>query len=183
MKNPIDKIAEYIELLNQGYKPRYEDKETKFSNGELINYFWSTNKEKIIERLTNDERYQERYEIAKNNITLDKTAEYIELLNHGYIPKSREYGMKFSNREPINQFWRVHKEKIVSKLFKELKDDLSYSKARQIILNYLKVKTIEEYYELEEKKKQLKELKNMKQNLENVDNNLEINETVSRKRA
>ena len=37
----IDRIAEYIELLNQGYIPMSIDKETKFSNGELINYFWS----------------------------------------------------------------------------------------------------------------------------------------------
>ncbi|MBE6140901.1 MAG: hypothetical protein E7172_05155 [Firmicutes bacterium] len=179
----FDKIADYIELLNEGYIPKYNDSETKFSNGESINRFWAKHKEKIKERLTIEERYREGYETAKKIISLDKVADYIELLNKGYIPKSNDSETKFSNGELINQFWSNQKEKIINNLFKIKKYEIVYDTARERILNYFKVNTIEEYYELEQKKKQLKELKNMKQNLENVDNSLEINETISRKRA
>ena len=192
LEHPTDKISEYIELLNQGYIPKYEDKETKFSNGEPINQFWSSrnNKEKIKERLRTNERYLEGYEIAKEIIfelehPINKISEYIELLNQGYVPKSFDAKTKLSNGEPINYFWTSgnNKEKIIKELFEIQKSNLIYAKAREIILKYFKVNTIEEYYELEQKKKQLKELKNIKQNLENVDNSLEINETISRKRA
>lgn len=188
IENPLDKIAEFIELLNKGYIPKARDKEKKFSNGDLINYFWFHYQSEIKEKLKIDKKYKVGYEVAKATIynidnPIDKIEEYIKLLNHGYIIKREDNDTNFSNGDFINTFWRNHKEKIISKLFKELNGDSSYNIARQTILNYLKVKTIEEYYELEEKKKQLKELKKMKQNLENVDKSLEINETINKKRA
>ena len=66
----FDKIADYIELLNQGYVPKSRDKETKFSNGEQINQFWSSNKDSIIERLNTDPKYEFGYDLAKKIVEI-----------------------------------------------------------------------------------------------------------------
>ena len=93
IEHPIDKISEFIELLNNGYIPKYEDKETKFSNGDIINQFWYKNKNNIKEKIAFDKKYQIGYEKAKEIIKhteIDKISEYIELMNRGYIPQKKD---------------------------------------------------------------------------------------------
>ena len=124
-----EKLEEYIELLNKGYVPKYEDKNTKFSNGESINYFWSDNKDKIIERLNADSKYEVGYELAKRIVSFDKIADYIELLNQGYMPKAIDKETKFSNGEPINQFWTRNKDKIIERL----NTDSKYKEGYEIV--------------------------------------------------
>lgn len=118
----FDKIDDYIEIINNGYIPKHKDKILKFSNGENVNLFWSNHKEQIIERLQTEEKYKIGYETAHNTIkklSFDKIADYIELLNKGYIPKAEDKTAKFSNGERINQFWSNHKEQIIERLKEE----------------------------------------------------------------
>ena len=132
------KIEEYIELLNTGHVPRNIDKEAKFSNGEPINQFWATNKDKIIERLNNDSKYVEGYETAHSvikNLSFDKVSDYIELLNRGYVPKHVEKEITFSNGELINNFWGNHRKKIIERLNTDSKYAEGYEKAKTIIKN------------------------------------------------
>ena len=51
------------------------------------------------------------YVYGQKNI--DKIAEYIEKLNSGYSPTSRESKEYFSDGSPVNYFWTDHKEKII----------------------------------------------------------------------
>ena len=130
------KIEEYIELLNTGHVPRNIDKEEKFSNGEPINYFWATNKDKIIERLATNSKYKEGYETAKSiikGLSFDKIADFIELLNKGYIPKVRDKETKFSNGESVNNFWFNNKDKIIERLATDPKYKEGYETAKSII--------------------------------------------------
>jgi superfamily II DNA or RNA helicase len=168
----FDKIADYIELLNQGYVPKSIDKETKFSNGKLINYFFTDNKENIIERLNTDPKYKEGYEIAhktikelinkkENVLTYEqKLAEYIELLNQGYVPRRPEKEVKFSNGELINTFWD-NKENIIERLNTDPKYKEGYDLAKKIVEITIIPK--------EEKNQKLKELKEYINNM-NQDN-------------
>ena len=64
----IDKIAEYIEKLNNGYFPKSNDPNECFSDKSTVNYFWLCNKEKIIKELETNPKYQVGYELAKNII-------------------------------------------------------------------------------------------------------------------
>ena len=143
----LDKIADFIELLNQRYSPKFTDKETTFSNGEPINHFWTNNKEKIIERLNTDSKYKEGYETAKTMISFDKIADYIELLNTGYIPKSIDKETTFSNGEPINHFWPHNKDKIIERLATDSKYKEGYEKAKSIIKG-LSFDKVADYIEL-----------------------------------
>lgn len=134
------KIYEYIELLNTGYIPRKYEKEKTFSNGELINQFWSR-KEKIIEDLNNNPRYKTGYEIAKNTINLlinkltteRKIIEYIEMLNSGYVPTNRENEKSFSDGSLLGVFWPNNKEKIQLALSKE-EYSINYELAKTIFI-------------------------------------------------
>ena len=146
----FDKIADYIELLNQGYVPKSIDKETKFSNGEQLNYFWSSNKDSIIKRLNTDSKYEFGYEKAKEtieNLSFDKIADYIELLNQGYVPKSRDTETKFSNGELINSFWYGNKDSIIKRLNTDSKYEIGYEKSKEIIEG-LSFDKIADYIEL-----------------------------------
>ena len=66
----FDKIADFIEKLNNGYRPKKNDPDSTFSNGEPINYFWQPNKGKIIEELMNNPKYEVGYETAKATILI-----------------------------------------------------------------------------------------------------------------
>ena len=169
----FDKTTDYIELLNQGYIPKSIDKETKFSNGELINVFWTTNKDKIIERLNTDSKYAEGYETAKSiikNLSFDKIADFIELLNQEYIPKNKDKETKFSNGEPINNFWANHKEKIIE----ELNTDSRYAEGYDLAKKIVEIMVLPQ----EERKQRLKELKEYINNM-NQDN-MSINGGIKR---
>lgn len=131
----FDRIDDYIELINKGYIPKYEDNKQTFSNGENIGCFWSNNKEKIIKRLKEDEKYRIGYETAHDiieKLSFDKISDYIELLNKGYIPKYNDTEHTFSNGEKINQFWGNHKDKIMEKL-KEDTYKIGYETAHSIV--------------------------------------------------
>ena len=132
----FDKIADFIEKLNSGYKPKKNDPDNTFSNGEPINYFWSTNKDKIIRELMNNPKYETGYETAKgvvSSLSFDKIADFIEKLNNGYKPKSNDSDNTFSNGEPINQFWPNNKEKVIRELMNNPKYEVGYEKAKEVI--------------------------------------------------
>lgn len=156
------RIAEYIELLNNGYIPIAHDRENKFSDGAFINSF-IRNKDKIIHELATNPQYNNGYDTAKkiiidyveqrkNKLSIDeKVAEYIELLNTGYVPKKIDNKVQFSNGEPINQFWS-NKEKIVNELFTNPQYSEGYDIAKDVInkkINKLSNEDrIKEYIEL-----------------------------------
>ncbi|MBQ7140237.1 MAG: DEAD/DEAH box helicase family protein [Bacilli bacterium] len=130
----IDKIAEYIEFLNQGYIPKNTDKNKVFSDKSIVNKFWEKHKEKIKNKLMIEPIYEKGYDLAKQiikNKEIDKIAEYIELLNKGYIPVYRDLETKFSNGDIINYFWSSHnnKSKIVERLFSNIKYGEGYDVA------------------------------------------------------
>ena len=71
----------------------------------------------------------------------------------------------------IGQFWSKEKNReiIIQILFIKLKDNTSYDTARQLILENLNVKTIEEYYKkIEIDSKKIKDKKNTKKQLEKM---------------
>ena len=132
----FDKIADFIEKLNNGYEPKSKDTDNTFSNGESINQFWPTNKDKIIRELMNNPKYEVGYERAKeviNSLSFDKIADFIEKLNNGYEPKSKDTDNTFSNGEPINYFWPKNKDKIISELMNNPKYEVGYEKAKEVI--------------------------------------------------
>ena len=142
--NPLsteDKVAEYIEMLNKGYGPKSNDPETKFSDGSKVNQFWFNHKDKIKEELETNQKYETGYERAKQAInplsTEDKVAEYIEMLNKGYGPKSNDPETKFSDGSKVNQFWFNHKDKIKEELETNQKYETGYERAKEAVKNYL----------------------------------------------
>lgn len=128
------KIVEFIELLNNGYIPKARDFVTKFSNGDSINYFWNSNKEKIIKKIS-ESKYDLGYEKAKETIKnddIDKISEYIELLNTGYSPIPIDSNTFFSNGDAVNQFWHNHKDQIIELLNDDMYND-GYDVARESV--------------------------------------------------
>lgn len=140
-----DKIAEYIELLNQGIPPTSNDKTHQFSDGSHVNKYWANNKENILYALENDPQYQRGYEVAKktvkeylDSLSFDKTAEYIDLLNQGKItPISYDPTHFFSNSEAINYYWSNKKEEIINELNTNPQYQRGYEVAKEIINKYL----------------------------------------------
>ena len=142
--NPLsteDKVPEYIEMLNKGYVPKSNDPETKFSDGNKVNWFWSTHKDKIKEELETNPKYETGYERAKQAInplsTEDKVAEYIEMLNKGYVPKYKDSETEFSDGSKVNHFWNNYKDKIKTELETNPKYETGYEKAKEAVKNYL----------------------------------------------
>ena len=144
------KIEEYIIMVNNGYIPKSieKDENKKFSNGDQINQFWSTNKKEIIKTLFTNQKYSVGYEKAKEIIsniinknesqlsTKEKISEYIEMVNNGYTPKynEKDESKKFSNGDQINYFWSTNKKEIIKTLFSNQKYGVGYEKAKKIIL-------------------------------------------------
>ncbi len=144
MKNIDAKIEEYIDLLNTGYIPKSCDVKTKFKNGNIIQQFWSNNKDKIINELFNNPKYEVGYETAKEIIRNKKSRttsynekidEYINLLNSGYLPQKNDLKNKFKNGSTIQQFWANNKEKIIYVLNNDPKYQVGYNKAKETIKN------------------------------------------------
>ena len=173
----FDKIADFIEKLNSGYIPKYNDSDNTFSNGEPINYFWSKNKDKIISELMNNPKYETGYEKAKevaSSLSFDKIADFIEKLNNGYKPKSRDPDNTFSNGEPINYFWATNKDKIIRELMNNPRYEVGYETAKATILIIIeKSKKLKEKYEIAkqefEEKSKFKEQKQKVELKENID--------------
>lgn len=154
-----DKISEYIELLNNGLIPTSNDSHHTFKDGTKINKFWSNNKDKIINELTTNPKYNSGYEVAKSiisnylaSLNYDKISNYIELLNKKVItPKSCDRINTFSNGEPINYFWNNHNEDIINELNTNPKYNSGYEVAKEVITKYLEslnIDKISEYIEL-----------------------------------
>ena len=93
----LDKIADFIEKLNSGYKPKNNDPDNTFSNGEPINYFWQTSKDKIIEELMNNQRYEVGYERAKATILI--IIEKSKKLKEKYETAKQEFEEKSKFKE------------------------------------------------------------------------------------
>ena len=139
-----DKVAEYIEMLNKGYVPKYKDSETEFSDGSKVNYFWFTHKDRIKEELETNQKYETGYEKAKQAInplsTEDKVAEYIEMLNKGYVSKSNDPETEFSDGSKVNWFWFTYKDRIKEELETNSKYETGYERAKETLKNYLEKK-------------------------------------------
>ena len=173
----FDKIADFIEKLNNGYKPKSNDPDNTFSNGEPINHFWLTNKDKIIRELMSNPMYETGYETAKriiSDLSFDKIADFIEKLNSGYMPKNNDLDNTFSNGEPINYFWSNHKDKIIEELMNNQKYEVGYETAKATILIIIeKSKKLKEKYETAkqefEEKSKFKEQKQKVELKENID--------------
>lgn len=159
MPENIDKLKEYIELLNNGLKPKNYDPLSKFSNGTPVNQYWAKNREKIITELKNNPLYQIGYEKAHEiikkyiaGLSQNKIEEYINMLNSGQIkPKDNDTQNHFSNGNKIGNFWSNNKNKIISELFENPKYKTGYDNAKKVILDYQKSLTrdrISEYIEL-----------------------------------
>ena len=173
----FDKIADFIEKLNNGYIPKSDDPNSTFSNGKPINHFWPTNKDKIINELMNNQKYEVGYEKAKeviSDLSFDKIADFIEKLNNGYKPKSYDPDNTFSNGEPINKFWSNNKDKIIGELMNNPKYEVGYETAKATILIIIgKSKKLKEKYETAkqefEEKSKFKERKQKVELKENID--------------
>ena len=128
-------------MLNKGYVPKYKDSETEFSDGNKVNWFWSAHKDKIKEELETNPKYETGYERAKKAInplsTEDKVAEYIEMLNKGYVPKYKDSETEFSDGSKVNKFWNNYKDKIKTELETNSKYETGYEKAKEAVKNYL----------------------------------------------
>ncbi len=145
MEKKYTKIYEYIELVNNGYIPKTYDNLSTFKDGEAINYFWYRHKYQIINILNSDSKYEVGYDKAKEiafNLENEtpkqmkikmKITEYIELLNRGYMPKSRDIKTKFTNGDLINTFWAHHKDKIIDILNNDPKYKIGYETAKEIV--------------------------------------------------
>lgn len=155
----FDKLAEYITLLNNGLKPKNYDPKTYFSNGTQVNQYWAKNREKIIEELHKNPKYQTGYEVAKKTVKNylaslieNRIAEYIELLNSGtIIPKDKETEQTFSDNRKINSFWTNNRERIVKELTENPKYAKGYEVAKQIVAQHIATLTIDklgEYIDL-----------------------------------
>ncbi len=145
MSDKFNKLKDYIELLNQGLKPKNYDPNTLFSNGTKVNQYWAKNRSKIIGELQNNPIYQTGYEVAKRTIKdylasliENRLAEYIELLNKGVItPKDKDPNNFFSDGRPINNFWSNNKDKIINLLYHNPKYQEGYEVAKKTIQEYL----------------------------------------------
>ncbi len=132
-----ERIKEYINLLNNGYIPKSNDKKTTFSDGTIIGAFWTNNKEKIKEEVKK-EKYAVGYERAKELVLLKKSRmsikieEYIEKINNGYIPKSNDKKTTFSDGTIIGEFWQKNNNKVKNELEKE-EFAVGYELAREIV--------------------------------------------------
>ena len=100
--------------------------ETEFSDGNKVNWFWYSHQDKIKEELETNAKYETGYERAKETLknylekkekrsslsVEDRIAEYIEMLNKGYIPKKNDSETEFSDGNKVNWFWNNHQDKI-----------------------------------------------------------------------
>ena len=138
-------------MLNKGYIPKKNDSETKFSDGNKVNWFWSTHKDRIKEELETNPTYETGYETAKETLknylekkekrsslsVEDRIPEYIEMLNKGYIPKKNDSETKFSDGNKVNWFWSTHKDRIKEELETNPTYETGYEKAKEAVKNYL----------------------------------------------
>ena len=145
----IDRVSEFIEKLNQGYRPKCKDFVETFSDGSVVAQFWGYMQNKIKRELENNPKYEQGYEMARRMIhdkEIDKVAEYIEKLNRGYQPKSKEVVECFSDGNLVNQFWDYNKEKIKKELDSNPKYRVGYEVARKVIQNK-EIDKVSEYIE------------------------------------
>ena len=164
-------MAEYIEMLNEGYVPKSNDPETEFSDGGKANQFWKTNKDKIIKELETNQKYETGYEKARQAVTNyleksekrssispeDKVKEYIEMLNEGYVPKSNDPETEFSDGGKVNYFWQDNRDKIKKELETNPKYETGYEKAKQTVKSRIEKSS----------RRKIKEIKNLENDTEN----------------
>ena len=156
-------------MLNKGYVPKKKDTETEFSDRSKVNQFWNyqPTQDKIKKELETNPKYETGYEkakqIVKNKINSlspeDKIAEYIEMLNKGYVPKSHDTETEFSNRSKVNQFWshQPTQDKIKKELETNPKYETGYEKAKQTVKSSIEKSS----------RRKIKEVKNLVNDDEN----------------
>jgi len=189
MINVDNQIPIFINMLNQGNCVilKQGNKETLEGYPNIsLSHFYQNNKDRIIQKLFVELKDNPKYNRARELININEIAIsidaqipiFINMLNRGNFKI-----LKWNNKEilegypsiNLSHFWCHYKERIIKKLFVELKDDSEYNVARQTVLTYFKVSTIEEYQQqLKEKQiksQQLKELKRLKNMLESIEQN------------
>ena len=139
------KIDIFIKMLNKGNKDILSPRNTQYFEGtdKPIGYFWSSNKVKIKQKLFEELKDDPTYDIARQIIEeyeRDNNIDYwinlfIKMLNKGNkaILKVENNQLFEGIDKPIGIFWQINKVKIKQKLFEELKDNLEYGTARQVI--------------------------------------------------
>ena len=198
VENNIDsKINVFINMLNKGNSNilKNGNKETLEGYPNIkLSRFWSHHKEKIIEKLFEDLKDKPEYDNARRLVDINEMTNnvekqiplFINMLNKGNnkILKARnEETLEGYPNIKLSYFWNDHKQRIIQKLFEDLKDNQEYNVARQTVLTHLKVSTIEEYQEKLRKQQELKELKKMKKDLEVIEDTIELESNEHRKRA
>ena len=189
------KTKVFIEMLNNGNSNILMKRNNETFNRHPnipIGQFWETNRDFIVSKLKDSDTVAKKI-ISEWNFSNDleaKTKVFIEMLNNGNSNILMKGNNETFNRHPnipIGQFWRTNRDFILSKLFIVLKDNAFHDKARQTVLNYYKVNSIEEYYQKQEAKKkkssEVKKLRKIKAELENYQDSLEIDQKDNRKRA
>ena len=140
------KILIFIDMLNEGnYNILKKDNKEKLKGYPNIKLakFWSNHKERIKQKLfveLKDTKYDTprqliaQYEVENN---IDKKIEnFINMLNEGNINILKNGNKTTLDGYPnvkLTTFWSNHKDKIIHKLFIELKDNPKYDVARKLI--------------------------------------------------
>ena len=185
----------FIEMLNDGNSSILSGKNNETFKGHPnipIGQFWKNNRDFILSKFNDCDTVAKKL-ISEWDFSNDleaRTKVFIEMLNDGnsnILIKRNNETFKGHPNIPIGQFWKNNRDFILSKLFEQLKDDISCNAARETVLNYYKVNSIEEYYQKQEVKKkkssEVKKLRKIKEELENYQDSLEIDQTDNRKRA
>ena len=185
----------FIEMLNEGNSDILNSRNNESFKGHPnipIGYFWKSNHNFILSKLKDSDTVAKQL-INEWYFSKDleaRTNVFIDMLNEGnsdILNSRNNETFKWHPNIPIGYFWSHNRKLILSRLFEKLKDDNSHDLARQTVLSYYKVNSIEEYYQMQEAKKkkssEVKKLRKIKEELENYQDSLEIDQKDNRKRA
>ena len=134
-------------MLNKGDSDILKKRTNKTLEGYpniSLSQFWSNHQERIKEKLFNELKDNPEYDIARQlieiyeiSINVDKQIPiFIDMLNKGNINILKAKNSEILEGYPsikLTYFWDSHKDRIKQKLFVELKDNLQYDKARELI--------------------------------------------------
>ena len=192
------------------YKTDENGKDYAYKTYGNVGQFWykTNNRKKIYSILnSNPHKYANSFEtinaylLDSNNKGVDsinrRIEVFLEMLNHGNSKilrqKNKEQYTIYSSYDEetdnnytikkygtVGQFWnRDFNRKKVLKII--LENPQKYENAIQTIIKYYKVKSLEEFLELERKKEELKKLKKLKKQSELVSNQIDIKNDNYRK--
>ena len=178
------KISIFIDMLNEGNSKILTQKNTETFKGYpsiKLSRFWSKHKPRVKQKLFEELKDNPEYDKARETILMyfsvnsyeelmgiqelnfdKKIIIYINMLNQGnskILLTENEETLEGYPSVNLSQFWSNHKQKIMQKLFTELKDNPEYDKARETILMYFDVNSYEELITKQDEHKSRLELK------------------------